>query len=359
MSYSCSGYVACPQLQEGLFESWEYDNKRLSNVNVTRFIRSGTNRKDFIQNQINHKNGGYREVEVTYDQRYLVDTVSDVGRISCGSFNKECDTSKIYSIDPNVGSSDGRSLTSVDIEQSCKDNRFYLSNIVLKLMNNVLEDVENKNIQKILLNSGNFASDVDKGLPAGTTTIKDVQTKLASGGIDYNASEVVGFETMNNDFNMRSAVFGGEDWYKYGKAVNAACCGDIGIDAGLYATQNPFLFAYSYNIDKFAADPGTAISIMPGTVQMIWFNEFRGGSGNILYMDDDALKQGVLTHPDPEIDVSFDYRAAFICDGANNKRWELQIALAHDLIFLPDDMYCVGDRLEGINGILQYKIANP
>jgi hypothetical protein len=96
--------------------------------------------------------------------------------------------------------------------------------------------------------------------------------------------------------------------------------------------------------------PTAAYSIIPGAVQMISFNEFKG----ILEMNDSTLVQGTLQHPDPNLPLTFDYRAEYTCNGADSKVWNFEVALNHDFIFLPADMYQAGDRLEGVNGILKF-----
>ena len=93
------------------------------------------------------------------------------------------------------------------------------------------------------------------------------------------------------------------------------------------------------------------MAIIPGAVQMISFNEFKG----ILEMNDSTLVQGTLQHPDPALPLTFDYRAEYTCNGADQKVWNFEISLNHDFIFLPADMYQAGDRLEGVNGILTFR----
>jgi len=348
-----SAFISCNAVQTSLMEAWAFDNNKLGNVSLTKFILSDVNRSDFLQRNINFRAGGYKSVEVIYDQRFLENTVSDVGRISCTTFSADGETSQVYDIDPLVGASRGFSLTAEEVETRCQDDASYISKRVLKLMNVILEKIETDAFVSAHANIGNFAD-------TGTTTAKTGATKTSTGAIVTEMLEEVSFQTRNNEWTVMPYVFGGRAWDNYRAALNAACCGDLGIDAQVYDMQNKYNFMYTYKADS-ELPTDTALAIIPGTIQMITFNELENPT---LAMNDDALKQGTIIYPNATLlggkGLKFDYRAEYRCtDGTGVKRWHFQVALAYDFVYLPDDMYQASDRLNGVNGINEYQIVNP
>lgn len=352
-----SSFVSCPNVQESLALAWGYDNLKLQNVNIMRFLLSDVNRNDFIQNQINFRAGGIKAVEVVYGQRFLESAVSSTGRVSCTGFSVNGETSKVYEIDPTAGASMGVKLKLADLQTRCEADATYLGRQVLSLMNVLIEKMETDAALALIANSGNFASDVLNGNPAGTTAVKTVKTKSSGGVILTDAIEDVSFENMANEFNAKPFVFGGALWEKYARALNAACCGDLGIDAGVYKEASGVTIVYAPKVQLNASEVDYGYSVIPGTVQVIFFNEFFGGGENIWVMDDDSKKQGIIQHPEFP-NLTFDYQATYTCDDANNKVWEISVGLAYDFIFLPADMYAAGDILDGVNGVLAFDIDN-
>lgn len=350
-----SSFVSCPNIQTGLIETFNFDNLRPDQTNIVQFLLSNTNRIDTLQREINFREGGRKSVEVVYGQRFLESVVADGGRIDCTVGSVDGETSKIYSIDPTSGANMSVKINMADLETRCEADPLYVAREVRKMMNVILQKAETDAAIYLIANTGNFASDVDNGSPAGTTVFKQTQTVLSNGQIAYNGYEDVTFEMMNNDFLQTPVVFGGELWYKYAQAIKAACCGLTGVDAGLYASGNPYLFAYARKIAQNSANAANGVALAPGAVQMISFNEFKG---EYRMIDDNALKQGTLMYPDANVPVEFDYYAQLICEGTE-RYWKLSLALNYDYVGLPTDMYQVGDRLEGVNGILTFRIVNP
>jgi hypothetical protein len=348
-----SSFIACPNVQLSLFDSFGVDNLKAEPLPLLSFILSAPNRSDVIQNQLNFRDHGRKTVEVVYGQRFLESMVQDGGRVTCGTWSNDGETSVLYSLTPSDGYHVGFKLTASELEERCEADTNYIAKEVFKMMDVLARKVATNAAIQIIANSGNFASDVDNGNPAGTSTSRNADTVLTAGGPNYDATEVIAFENMANEFNGMPYVFGGEAWWKYIKALNAAAppaFTDSGLSTGLYAQQSGITYGYDRRIQLNDSAPTAAYSIIPGAVQMISFNEFKG----ILEMNDSTLVQGTLQHPDPNLPLTFDYRAEYTCNGADSKVWNFEVALNHDFIFLPADMYQAGDRLEGVNGILKF-----
>jgi len=354
-----STYVACNSVQDSLLNSWGYNNQKLGNLNLTRFLLSPINKNDTINTAINFRPNGLRDFVVTYGQRLTEADITSGGRITCDTGDGDGITSTTYTIDPTDGSRVVKTWTTSDLLYMCQTNPSYIADEIKKMMDGVLRKFETDLAISMLANFGNFASDVINGDPAGTTTQINGATKLSGGGISTELLEKIAYNSTANEDAMKPFVFGGEKLWNYGAALGAACCGDLGIDSGVYATQSGIRMAFSDRVSMNASNADDLVAVVPGSVQLLHFNEFIGADGNINYIDDDSIKQGVLAYPDATIPVTFDYRAEYSCNGSGAKTWTIELALNYAFAYLPTDIYKAGDQLEGVNGLTSFRIVNP
>jgi len=133
----------------------------------------------------------------------------------------------------------------------------------------------------------------------------------------------------------------------------------LGVDVNKYGQQNPFGMAYSHKIAAITGDADTAIFIAPGVVQALLFNEFKDTGGSIDHFNNGGqLVQSIWSYPDPLLPFDFDYRAEYVCSGTS-RYWRISLSLPMEFAYLPANMYQAGDRLEGVNGVNEFVIANP
>lgn len=348
-------FVACSAVQKKLNEGWPgIDNKKLDDVMITRYLLSEPN---MLQRSINPRPGGLIDVDLIYDQKFTEDTVSAEARIHCSVSGEVGETSKRYSIDPTVGVSKGFFVPLAEMEVRCAAAPEFIASKVLDAMNVCAEKIETANAAKLLLNLGNFASDVQNGDPIGTTTEITTYTELASGAISTKAAEAVWFENMVNGWAKKPLVVGGSEWIKHGVALDAACCGLLGVDAGAYATQNGLNIVYSTKLE-IASNPQTAIAIIPGSVQLVTYHEFQGTPGNnpLVFNSGDKI-WGSIMHP--ELGIEFAYSAELTCTDDKVKGWSFEVAVAFDTLYLPEDMFPDTYRLSGVNGLTKFVLDNP
>lgn len=351
-----STFIDCNGLQDSLEAAWGVSNQQLGNVNLLRFILNPINNQ-YINQKINFRPNGRRDVEVIYGQRFLESQVTDSGRLLCTTGITDGTTSTTYSIDPDDGVQMTISFTTQELESMCMSNKDFLINEVKKVMDVLIRKIETKAAIAVTTNTGNFADYVIDG-GAASNTPKTVSTFTNGGTIKTDALNQIDYNTMANESASQPWVFGGSSWRTYASALNAACCSDLGVDAGVFQMNNGMRYVYSDRI-QLQTDENTGIAIVPGAIQMISFNEFMGETGNINFMNDDALKQTVLLYPDPTLPIYFDYRAEYKCtDGETERKWHFTLGLIHDFIFLPTDLYQTGDQLEGVNYVNEYVINN-
>lgn len=353
-------WVSCNAAQTSLITAWKYDNKKGQSEQAvfTRFLLSPENDSKFFQTNIVMRPGGYRTVDVIYDHIFLESSVTANARIACSASGDVGETSKSYFIDPSIGARKEFAINLIDLQTRCENPALEIGRKLLDAMNACVEYMETDLTDDALTNAGNFASDVINGGPVGTTTEVQVTTKLSGGAIDTNAMEVVGLETTQNGFMTKPFIFGGSTWWKYAKALNAACCSaTLGLDAGAYALDNGLRIAYTEKIQT-NADADTGLAVIPGTIQLVTFNEFGGTNAvNPLVYDTGKEIWGTLVHP--ELGLEFAYSGAIVCTDQNTKVFQGQVAIAYKALYLPEDMYPTGYKLEGVNGINKYVVNNP
>ena len=354
-----STFVDCPQIQASLLEAWNYNNLGHDGAVGLKFILDPINRDGFLQGKINHKANGLRDVQVVYDQRFLESDVSASGVISCTAGGVDGETSTTYELDPTVGGSFSLKVTPAELRARCQRNPDYIRHEIKKMMDAIIEKADTDFLTTLPLNTGNFADDVDNGLAPGTTSVVVTTTKDASGTIVPDAYQDVRFHFSNNRFSGVPYGFGTKIWNDYALAQKAACCSQLGLDVKTYAQQNTFGFSFSHKMAGILGNANEAIFIAPGSVQMLKFNEFEGPDGSIDHFNNGGVVvQDVLTYPDAGLPLTFDYRAEYVCEGLT-RFWLISLAIAYKFIYLPTDMFQVGDRLEGVNGVNEFRITNP
>lgn len=357
---SISTFVACPEIQETLMRGTGFDNQILGNVNILRFLLSDLNRNEFINEQINFRPNGLKQVVLTYGQRFLESQVSAGGRIVCTPGNTDGITSNIYEIDPDDGVNLPLTFTTEDLLYMCENNPAFLAGELKKQMDVIVRKMETDAAIELMAAYGNFAKYViDGGAPSNAVITG--ATKTSAGGISTEFEEKINFNSMANEYITKPWLFGGEKLANYMVALGAACCSDLGIDAGVYSLNNGLRMAYSDRVTLNADNADDVIAVIPKTFKMLDFNEFRGANGNILTINDDALKQGVLMYPDATLPILFDYRAEYKCtEGSTTRKWHFQLAKNYKFIpLIPSDVFQAEDQLFGVNGVNHYRIVNP
>jgi len=352
-------FVACPDLQRQIGELWSENGAMPArDTEVLQMLLSEANTSNVISSQINSGTRRLRQVEMVYQQDLLTSEVSSDGRINCAEYDADGDLSITYDIDPDKGSSIGWSFTAEDLERSCAADSTYLARTLLRHINTMRRSISEKATIEMIAAKGNIALDVINGSPAGTTDWLATTTALTGGAPDFRGVQDIHLIALYNQLfgGQNPFVIGGAEWYKYAKALDAACCGDEGIDAGLYSSQAGWAFLNSTLFGSYSGDAKRALVVMPGSVQLLKYNEFLAGD-NIVAIDSETLVQGVIADPDPRFaGLAYDYYAEYNCTGKNRK-WNFQLALAHDTAYLPSDLFQVGDYLEGVNGLAGIETA--
>ena len=356
-----TGYANCPQIQTDILNLWNEDGTvTTQGAEYLQVLLSDINTTGVISSQINSGTRRLRQVEMTYQQRHLISDVENAGRVSCSPQSKQGELTTIYDIDPDKGSRWGFQLDMIELERKCRDDQYYLAREIMRGMDVLRRAINDKSLVELVAAKGNIALDVLNGNAPGTTQYLDTKTKnTTTGAILYDLVEDVAQNVLDNEVfaGLAPVIIGGGDYTKYARAIQAACCGDNGVDVNTMLAQNSALFLNSKTIGTYAGAATRGIVMQPGSVQLLRYNEFLNG-GDLAGLQTEDKVLGVIADPDPRFaGLVYDYYAEYKCVGTQ-RYWDFQLALSHDTAYLPTDLFRAGDDLEGVNGIWGININN-
>lgn len=350
-----SQFVSCPAMQMSINEAFFGNSNDMpySNAALVRFLRSDVNTNRVLVTAIKQDGYKLRQAQVVWPQRYTPDQAQDGLPVGCEEGEVRGELSQTYTLDPLSGSWFATKIAPGLMRERCESDSAWLGREIAAVMDAVVSKAEATIAAAVAVNLGNFATDVDEGDPAGTTTEKTVfKYETAGGNLVTKPYETIIGDAEDNGFRMPPVVFGGRTWADYSRAMKAVGLNSQGQDLAQYIQQNMYIFEQSREIATALGDPKAAVAIAPGAVQIIDSNYAQSP---LVTMDDDALKIGTLTHP--ELPITFDYIAKFEDCGTEeypNGYWNITIKWNFDVVFMPDDMFQANDRLFGVNGINKY-----
>lgn len=353
MSDYSSTLPACPNIQNMLNESWKYNPARiLGNIGTVDALRSPMNTQGVnIAQQVSPGNGKYRTVDVVYSQRILLNQLGSDTTQVCESVNEDGRTTEQYTIDTTVGSEINRVFRITDHQDTCQSLEDY---IIEKLGDYIMaldRKVNKDSLTQLAAFYGSFAStETNVSGADGSAQIKTVYTRK-SGGVDRdtNALEMIDFASINAAYPTAPIIIGWDEIHQYFKAMKSGCCADNGLDFGAMMREFNMVYVADENMPDVMANATDFLTMAAGAAQLLTFNKFKGSKG-YLVVDDESYKQIVVRSP--RTGIEYDFVLKNDCGNIH-----IQLAVAHVVKALPDDMFQHGDRLRGVRWINRYTAA--
>ena len=356
MSYAFSSFVSCPDIQGRLDDGYFNADPTMfpGHINTLRAITSPMNESGIIQNQIDTKNGHYRQVEVVYQPRMTSTDTSSSAELNCNAGPTYGETSTVYNIDPATGASRRWSVSLDDLSPRCENDENYVARQLAMHLQALKRYMNNEAVSYISANFGKFPvqpTGSSTGQVNAARTQLLTKTKNTTSGVflDDFLSDVTYQYQLAEGWD-RPIIIGGELSHKYMTALKSHCCATVNVD--LQAMMNSD--AQSYFFFEPKADSvigaGEFAMIAPGGVQLIRYNAFRGASG-IRVIDDQSIKKGTIS--DPETGLEFDYYAQLDCN-----TWKFFLGLSYKYVDLPADLFFATDDLSQVNYIFNGKVSN-
>jgi len=351
MSYAFSSFVSCPNIQERLDAGYFNADPTMfpGHINTLRAVTSPMNESGILQNQIDSKNGHYRQVEVVYQPR-MTDSTSVSATLNCAAGAEYGETSRVYNIDPNVGASRRWSIGLDDLAPRCENDETYIARQLAMQMQAIKRFMNQEAVTFIATNNGSFAANPGSTVPSGTQLVTKTKNTTTGVFLDDFLSDVV-YQYQLAEAWDRPIIIGGELVQKYMTALKSHCCATVNVD--LQAMMNSDAQSYFFFEPRIGAAQGNSNGfafIAPGGVQMIRYNAFRGANG-IRVIDDQSIKKGTIS--DPETGLEFDYYAQLDCN-----QWKFFIGLSYKFVTLPSDVFFLNDQLRGVNYIFEGTVNN-
>lgn len=139
-------------------------------------------------------------------------------------------------------------------------------------------------------------------------------------------------------------------------ALEYGCCNNSGNDLGALGKNPGFKYYTDFTMGS-VIDPTVGngfLAYMPGQLQLATYNEYVGGFASMM----GVMERGTI--PDPALPgISYDIRVIPVaCTGSSvSEYYNIIIGVHFDLWSAPTNMFKSGDRLVGVNGVVQ-GIAN-
>lgn len=165
-----------------------------------------------------------------------------------------------------------------------------------------------------------------------------------------NSLVLAGFNQFQQELDkigtgLRPLVFGGGNLDLAVRSMQWGCCNDAGIDFGKMNAGSMFQFYKDYeDFSTYFEDANSFIAYLPKTIQFVNFVKYIGDfAGQI-----GTMQRGTIT--DPVLGIDLDVR---IQPDECGELYNLWVNSDFDFYFAPDNMFKSGDRLEGVNGIVE------
>lgn len=349
MSHINSNLISCPQLQEDLttqFTTCIPQNRR-ELLGFWEFLMSPTNRSGMLQNQISPGDGKRRDVELLYTPRILESEVNtNVSTPVCASSNEAGQLSETYNIGCEENVEYNELFDLCNLSDICKDNGMWFAERVQAIMDVLLRRADTEIMDQAVPLVGGFAvGDVNV-----VGDLKTVQTQKANGDPDTNMVEEIFFTALNSRYCSIPYVIGYTEPIHYYNRFLASCCADSGLDLGVMSRNNRSVLLADHRVED-SFDNNHFLTMAAGALQILTFNKFQG-KNMINQIDTEHYKQTILL--DPATGTPFDFVYKNDCGTIT-----ISLSLTFKLVALPNDLYSVGDRFEGVTQVNEWVIVNP
>ena len=353
MTYNCSSLVACPNIQEDLNSAFGFNPQIMTED--SRFLKvllSPQNKNNTFQNQLDLGDAHKRVVQFTYMPRKVTGASSSSVGNTCAGGNTPCNLSKSYEIDETAGSSIEWSIDLTLINEQCEKDPQFFAKVLASYMDLLVRDINYRSAgEAAVLATAGINPATGLATPTACATLNSAACCY---GKVTNLLEVVDFAFTEMEWNKNIFTFGSNFlWKSYWKSMSLACCNDLGEDLNAMMRASNIVPFYDRDFRTQLVGVNDFLAFIPGSLQLITYNAHRGAKG-IITVDDDSHKRGTIIHPNPEIDLEFDYYAELSCN-----KWNFYLGLAHEVVGAPTDMFFATDRLSGVTGVHEFAITNP
>jgi hypothetical protein len=316
---------------------------------LTDFALSGVNNSNVIQRELSPGNGKERTVVSTYQPRYLETDVTEGDGIeaSCTCDNERGLLSQTDSI-PTDGLKICEKFDIGNLSAVRERNPEWYGRGIAQMFSALRRKIESKTTTEVVAGVGSFATE-DQGVTADIKTIQGWDGAPVS-----NGKPAPGFSASVDYSRMlvglpRFVLFGSGNSTLYYKYTDAGCCVDtFGVDLDEITRQQQVTYIHSHRIQTSVGFNNTTdvLGVAPGAFHLAYFNLYDGDNA----VDTDIFKRMAVT--DPVTGMPYDMIWKIDCNDL-----VVELVWRGGTIFAPSDYFCTGDRLEGVNGLFQFRMT--
>jgi len=291
-------------------------------------------------------NGKVKTVNVVYDQRALESTALEItGARTCTATNQTYSKSAYYTIDPATFIKAEEVFTVAELAIVCEDFNVFLAKKIAKVI-----DVIERKAATLVANAfaagyGNWGGLVPVNL--GNELVVSTLVSQATKVIDYSGMSAIDLAVQQTGFCKAPIIVGGSALYQYGQWINKGCCSTTGVDVLAMANEFGKVIMYDKRLEAALGSSLKSIAFQPGAVAIITYNEYNETA--LSGANYDKLK--VFS---PRTGLPIDIVIKDDCGTISVIGY-----FTHKLVFLPADMFAVGDEYAGVNFVNKILVTNP
>jgi hypothetical protein len=344
MSQNICEIVSPEAIQQNLINAFGKDNMIPDSVDALRFVVSPENTSVAAVTRVTGMASKVNPVKVVYDQRLLEDEGFD-GRGTCTINQGECDLTKVYNFDTTDAFHNGFKVSPMELAGTAEENSAFVSRKLAKYVAWADQRAARKLAQVIAAQYGAWSQD--------TANIRGVNV---AGNI-LNVNDYIGTSGEPNAVlfqQIRKAmmltkieggvVAGGLALSDYADRAFSRNGAASGWDLGEMAARYGFAPVYDrYLTEELAAVNATNAAIGRGSVIPLIFNLFAEEFNR---MNGSTNLANVLVSP--YTGIPYDYKIHRACA---EDPWNVIVTGTIDFVTMPDDMYKIGDNLEGTKSL--------
>lgn len=347
MAYNIGEVCAGPEIQDLLDNHFRICAPGSANYSdgTLMYLRSSPNMDTAMQEQLTRNNQN-KTVEVVWMQRAQKSEVTASCTLNCAATEKEGTNCQSYRITECLQTA--WRVDPLDWIQSELPVGVWFPKQLQSKLNALAGQLNVEVVTDISGNFGQFANDEGAIIGTGPVLTQTACPATFVTETSHRLIEDVNYHAANSGFCTVPTILGFGELYKYLKRVQAGCCIDVlGLDNGLYASQNPLNFIADKTVPEVIGT-NHFVSLDLGAVQVFTWNRFAGLLNEVV---DGSYFQRIIV--DPRTGIPYDFIGKLDCGV-----WSFQLMVHYLTAFAPDDSFQVGDEYFNVNGVQHFLINN-
>lgn len=341
---------ACPNLQNNISDYFDtcMTGPFKEALPELEYLLSGANTNG-IAVTVNPMGGKLRKLDVTYKKRLLESgTSAGLDWDTCPTGDLIGDCVETYEIDPDDNFYKTVTFKSSDLQYRCESNANYFNEVMLMLMDVVERKVATRVAEDTISLIGNWASDVT------TVTADFLQVKTLKDGttqdVALQAFQDIDLAMMKTGYCTPGIIFASDDFYKYSRIVQEACCSTTGINLEGIIARYGKATVYDRRVQTALGGTTKNILVALGALQLLTYNQTGWKDGMPADMGSNYFQFKLVS---PRTGLPFDIKVSDNCGVVS-----ITAVATTRVVGMPTDLFAGGDTYDGVTYVNGIQVAN-